>query len=650
MNPRTLRPAAPSGPKFTPQGYARLWAVTQQSTGDISGSAESDTGYYAVKWWDDTVDEYESGDPFSKPATGGKRAFDVYPIVGRETSLLLHFDGANESTTFTDSSPNELTVTPSGEAEISTDESKFGGASAYFIADESTYLTVSQSEALDVTAGDFTIELWMYWIDGNAIFNFAGDYGMGLQLNVGEATGDKLAFHASSNGSSWNMFSSNPGEPPGVSSIAAPRNQWCHIAVTRQGSVYKAFINGAEAWSGASAATPTPLDERDLLIGRWIPGIPEWDFEGYIDDFRITKGVALYTSNFTLPSAALASWAYGTVPYGQFDGFDLSGNALTQVRSEGVSLFGVDYAPGFFTPAPTYSNPYNSAWVPAVAAFYEGGRVMDNLLSSEALDQFYADLESGGGRLFVSGNPGIADDDPTIATAKGYTVFGSVPPSTALLLHFDGADGSTTFTDFSPNALPFAAGGGAEISTAESKFGGASLALGGSAFVSTTAPITLGAGSFTIEAWVFVDSESSGTRPIASAYDLAPTPTPFAKWLFYVTGDGTLSFLAENAGQNQWTLLSGGAGVPTDEWVHVAVTRSNDSLRLFVDGVENTHSVSNAGLNIPSADITAVGKLVENGAGADHFAGYIDELRILIDTAVYTANFTPPTGPLSVYP
>ena len=216
-------------------------------------------------------------------------------------------------------------------------------------------------------------------------------------------------------------------------------------------------------------------------------------------------------------------------------------------------------------------------------------------------------------------------------------------PIPAILLHFDGADGSTTFTDFSPNALPVAAGGGAEISTAESKFGGASLALDGSAFVSTTAPITLGAGSFTVEAWVFVDSESSGTRPIASAYDLAPTPTPFAKWLFYVAGDETLSFLAENAGQNQWTLQCVGAEVPTDQWVHVAVTRSNGSLRLFVDGVEDTPSVTNADLNIPSADITAVGKLVENGAGAAHFAGYIDEFRIVKGKAIFTGNFTPPT-------
>jgi hypothetical protein len=223
-------------------------------------------------------------------------------------------------------------------------------------------------------------------------------------------------------------------------------------------------------------------------------------------------------------------------------------------------------------------------------------------------------------------------------------MFSRFVTSHALLLHFDGSNNSTSITDSSPDSLSLTASGNAVISTAESKFGGASLALDGDGdYVSTTAPIELGSGDFTIEAWVFVDSESSGTRPIASAYDLAPTPTPFAKWLFYVAGDETLSFLAENAGQNQWTLQCVGAEVPTDQWVHVAVTRSNGSLRLFVDGVEDTPSVTNADLNIPSADITAVGKLVENGAGAAHFAGYIDEFRIVKGKAIFTGNFTPPT-------
>ncbi len=240
-------------------------------------------------------------------------------------------------------------------------------------------------------------------------------------------------------------------------------------------------------------------------------------------------------------------------------------------------------------------------------------------------------------------------DDSVQATAWTGTVDGGTAGGHgSLLLHFDGADNSTTFTDSSSNNYSVTRGGSATISTAQSKFGGASLALDGDGdYVSTTAPIELGSGDFTIEAWVFVDSESSGTRPIASAYDLAPTPTPFAKWLFYVDGDGTLSFLAENAEQGQWTLQCTGAEVPTDEWAHVAVTRSGGSLHLFVDGVEDTNSVSNAGLNIPSADITAVGKLVENGEGASYFAGYIDEFRIVQGEAIFTGNFAPPTAPYS---
>lgn len=65
-------------------------------------------------------------------------------------------------------------------------------------------------------------------------------------------------------------------------------------------------------------------------------------------------------------------------------------------------------------------------WYWSSSYFFGGLQVLDNSLSAEALDQFYTDLaQTTSGIIFVTGNPGTTGDDPTIATAKGWTVYGS---------------------------------------------------------------------------------------------------------------------------------------------------------------------------------------------------------------------------------
>jgi hypothetical protein len=74
-------------------------------------------------------------------------------------SLMLHFDGANGSTTFVDSSPNNFTVTRAGDAVISTAQSRFGGSSVVFDGD-SDYLSAGFNDAFAFGTSDFTIEVW----------------------------------------------------------------------------------------------------------------------------------------------------------------------------------------------------------------------------------------------------------------------------------------------------------------------------------------------------------------------------------------------------------------------------------------------------------------------------------------------------------
>jgi len=402
MNPRLMRPLAAGNrlPVFATAGYTRLWAVTTQSGGDITGSAETDAGYYAVKWWDNTVDIYDSGDPFSKSAAGNQRAFEVYP---------------------------------------------------------------------------------------------------------------------------------------------------CDIA---------------------------------------------------------------------------------GVPGGQFDGFDLSDNSLTQVRSEGVTLASSGGAlTGGFAPYGYWLwGPYFS---PVIA---ENGIISDNLLSAEALDQFYTDLDNGTGSLFVDGNPGIDADDPTIATAKGYTVFGSVPPVTSLLLNFN-----NTLADSSPQGVALTASG-TSFDATEKKYGSHSLSLGSGHLYSggySDVP-DLSGSDWTLEAWVWRPT-GVGNATILNLSRQAGAPFGLHFW---IGGDNQVRW-----DEGSKACATGGS-VPVEQWAHIAAVRSGGSVTVYVDGASVATS-----LEPPQSGPYKVW-VGAYDAGFPLFTSnmLIDDLRVVSDGAVYTANFTPPTSELEVYP
>lgn len=322
-------------------------------------------------------------------------------------------------------------------------------------------------------------------------------------------------------------------------------------------------------------------------------------------------------------------------PTGALINFDISGNALTEVRADNIALTAV-YGSLFGYSTPTYANYILNAYWPS--HFNGTANLSGNSLSSIALNQFYSDISSGSGFLYVDGNPGIDADDPTIATAKGYTVFGSVPPTTSLLLNFNGTNGSTTFTDSSPNGLAVTANGNAQISTAQSKFGGASgLFDGAGDYLSVPASpaFGFGTGDFTIECWAYPLDMTRGV-----IVDTRPSDVPMPL---------VLSRSEVGPGKLRWydgaTVREQGV-FPENAWTHIAWSRSRGVGRLFINGVllsalpDTADYGSSRGLTV--------------GANAspqyENFHGHIDDLRIVKGVGLYTSNFTPPTSPLGVHP
>jgi hypothetical protein len=204
-------------------------------------------------------------------------------------SLHLKMDGANGSTTFTDSSPNALTVTAVGNAQISTAQSRYNGSAGYFDGGTNSYVSIADYFGFQFGTGDFTIEFWFYSTStstGNrGIISYANSYSI-------PTTNQWWIGYLGTSGTA--SFEVNFGS--GFSTTSFTRGDWHHVAISRSSSTVRFFIDGILS---NSQTDNTNYTSNNLFIGKygWITQCTNF----YIDNLRITKGVARYTSAFTSP-------------------------------------------------------------------------------------------------------------------------------------------------------------------------------------------------------------------------------------------------------------------------------------------------------------------------------------------------------------
>jgi hypothetical protein len=225
-------------------------------------------------------------------------AEEVYgESVDSYTKLLLHFEGSNGSNTFTDECGH--TITAGSGPQISTDQKAVGNSSGCFSGNGISTLSITNSNDFNLSNQDFTIDTWImptsYSSDFSFIFSLSGRSQISnASLGVFLTSTGKLRWSVSSGtGLGTNLFIN-------TSTATLSLNTWYHIALVRNGSNFKGYINGIEDPSLSFSSTGILKDSvENFTIGFQNNCLPDYYFKGYIDEFRLSKGIARWTSNFT---------------------------------------------------------------------------------------------------------------------------------------------------------------------------------------------------------------------------------------------------------------------------------------------------------------------------------------------------------------
>ena len=218
-----------------------------------------------------------------------------------DVSLLIRGD------TLTDLSGNH-TINNSGVTAGDTTYTKHSASGSMSFGGSSDFISIADDASLEFGSGDFTVEAWVYH-DGNMT---TGDYVFFAGKTNADANKSPFIFGTinASSGSAPMRFLVGTSSTYYTAQDTAdfPISQWVHVAGTRNGNTITLWINGQ---AKATATLPTGAVVVDnihpLYIGKYVASMPTGavHWKGNIEDFRITKGVARYTANFTPPTASL---------------------------------------------------------------------------------------------------------------------------------------------------------------------------------------------------------------------------------------------------------------------------------------------------------------------------------------------------------
>jgi hypothetical protein len=443
--------------------------------------------------------------PFSHPITCDPYFSSVRLLLSMDASTIIDASGYTS-----------LSSTGSGSTQ-DTSVKQYGAASRRFAANGAVRQTGNAAYATGT--GDFTFEMWVY-LDSTTT---------GVDQHIAQTrdgTGNGwLIQHVQASGKLSAV--SDTGLSGLITASAVSKDAWHHVALTRQGTTFRFFVDGVLE---ASTTSSQSLTANWIVLGsRYaVDGIQWYYLKGNLDEVRFTANIARYTAAFTPPSSAFLA---------------------SQCASAG---------------------------------------------------------------------------DPHWASVLMY-------------LRFDSASGSEV-PDLAGNGSG-TLNGGAVISSATSVFGGASCLLDGSADfvvrVDSGGDASITSGDATVECWI----RPAVNNAVKSIIAKRVQPID-GGWQMYMDASGKLGVIAWTGASTAVSLV-GTTTVSTSTWHHVAFTKQGTTWRLFLNGVLEASGTQST---VPTSNVTNINIGRDASTTARDFNGHIDEVRLTMGVARYTAAFTVPTS------
>ena len=326
-----------------------------------------------------------------------------------------------QSNRFRDNSSNNFTLTVNGNTSVQR-FSPFNptapysaatiGGSGYFDGN-GDYLTAPSSASFDFSSSDFTVEGWFFDTAVNSAphyFQF-GSSGTN-RWNVLRYTGNTI------------QLFSNPPNSFYNTGVTAPLNTWFHLAISKSSTTTKVFLNGTQIYSTTAISFPSGNQVASIGWQNYGGGTADY-LSGYVSNFRVVKGTAVYTSNFTPPTAPLTAITNtsllcnftnaGIPDAAMMNDLETVGNAQvsTSVKKYGTgSLYfdgsgdylsiplgqSVSLGTGDFTiECWVYLNAYNATYGSQIAGCHTYGIGADYFFNINTTGKLYFQIGSGSG-------------------------------------------------------------------------------------------------------------------------------------------------------------------------------------------------------------------------------------------------------------
>lgn len=408
-----------------------------------------------------------------------------------------------------------------------------------------------------------------------------------------------------------------------ATSLTLSANEWIHYALCRTSTdYYLAFVNGSKVYSafGSGFKWEQSTTHVNYLGGRYWP---VWPWVGMWDEFRITRGVCLWTEDFTPPTERYT--------------YDLPTSEIDLVPS-------VNYPRIVTSTSLEYANKFRSdvirKGIDLSADVIRGCLMSAGFAFDRDAHHYWSEIA-----------------DYAASAQQLSTVEGSLWPYTVLLLHGDGSDGGSIFTD-SAKGKSITRGGAAALITASAtkKFGTGAIKP---STVSTVDFLSLAYHSdfclgsvFTMDMWIYWSAMPAGVNSMTNEVYWTLYSTDADRTAFFgnwMSGNSlTLCFKQVRSAADPWWMCQGTAGVVSaNSWYHFAFCRTASTDYFFKNGVAMSTVISyTTGVSAENVSCWTSGgfvRLFDRGNSIMPLRGIVDEFRIIKGVTVWTSNFTVPS-------